>query len=144
MYGGKLHLCSAWSRCKLGNRQLLVHCSQGLFSWEAHYSWNKKIDENWAAIWQNQQKMRVRPVKTQISLGICSVWSGSLLSAWRKLGSLATHWAHSEDWSDWVDARANLSLLGACSFCWFCHVTAQMLKQILQYISYNSIHNNEL
>ena len=26
-----------------------------------------------------------------------------LLSAWRKLGSLATHWAHSEDWSDWAD-----------------------------------------
>ena len=29
---------------------------------------------------------------------------------WRKLGSLATHWAHSEDWSDWVDAQADLSL----------------------------------
>ena len=25
------------------------------------------------------------------------VWSESSLSAWRKLGSLATHWAHSED-----------------------------------------------
>ena len=25
------------------------------------------------------------------------VWSESLLSAWRKLGSLATHWAHSEN-----------------------------------------------
>ena len=41
--------------------------------------------------------MAVRPVKTQISLGICPVWSESSLSAWRKLGSLATHWAHSED-----------------------------------------------
>ena len=39
----------------------------------------------------------VRPAKTQITLGICPVWSESLLSAWRKLGSLATHWAHSED-----------------------------------------------
>ena len=29
--------------------------------------------------------------------GIRPVWSESLLSAWRKLGSLATHWAHSED-----------------------------------------------
>ena len=28
----------------------------------------------------------------------------------RKLGSLATHWAHSEDWSDWVDAQADLIL----------------------------------
>ena len=32
-------------------------------------------------------KMTVRPAKTQISLE----------SAWRKLGSWATHWAHSED-----------------------------------------------
>ena len=39
----------------------------------------------------------MRPAKTQISLGIYKVWSESLLSAWRKLGSLATHWAHSED-----------------------------------------------
>ena len=34
-------------------------------------------------------KMSVCPAKTQISL--------SSLSAWRKLGSLATHWGHSED-----------------------------------------------
>ena len=31
------------------------------------------------------------------SLGISSVWSESSLSAWRKTGSLATHWAHSKD-----------------------------------------------
>ena len=42
-------------------------------------------------------KMTVRPSKTQISLGIRPVWSESSLSAWRKLGSLATQWAHSED-----------------------------------------------
>ena len=42
-------------------------------------------------------KMCVRPAKTQISLGIRPDWSESLLSAWKKLGSLATHWAHSED-----------------------------------------------
>ena len=41
--------------------------------------------------------MTVRPAKTQIGLGIRPVWSESLLSAWRNLGSLATHWAHSED-----------------------------------------------
>ena len=38
------------------------------------------------------------------------VWSESSLSAWRNLGSLATLWARSEDWSDWVDAQADLSL----------------------------------
>ena len=41
--------------------------------------------------------MAVNPSKTQISLGIRPVWSESSLSAWRKLGSLATHWAHSID-----------------------------------------------
>ena len=50
-------------------------------------------------------KVRVRPAKTQISLGICPVWSESSLSAWRKLGPLATHWVHSEDWSDWAGPR---------------------------------------
>ena len=44
-------------------------------------------------------KMTVRPVKTQVSLKICPVWSESLLSAWRNIGSSATHWVPSEDWS---------------------------------------------
>ena len=39
----------------------------------------------------------MRPAKTQISLGVHPVWSESSLAAWRKLGSLATYWAHSED-----------------------------------------------
>ena len=42
-------------------------------------------------------KMTVRQTTNQISLGIRPVWSESLLSAWRKLGSLSTYWAHSED-----------------------------------------------
>ena len=63
-------------------------------------------------------KVGVRPAKTQISLGIRPVWSESSLSAWRKLGYLATHWAHSED-SDqtgrmprliWVFAGRTLAL----------------------------------
>ena len=37
------------------------------------------------------KKMACGPAKTQISLGIRPVWSESSLSAWRKLGSLATH-----------------------------------------------------
>ena len=60
-------------------------------------------------------KMSMRPAKTQISVGIRPVSSESSLSAWRKLGSLATHWAHSED-SDqprliWVFAGRTLILL---------------------------------
>ena len=54
------------------------------------------------------------------------VWSESLLPPWRKLGSLATHWAYSEDWSDWADAQAELSHRWVhTSFCWFCHKAAQ-------------------
>ena len=64
-------------------------------------------------------KASVRPAKTQISLGNRPVWSESSLSAWRNLGSLATHWAHSKD-SDktgrmprviWVFAGRTLTLL---------------------------------
>ena len=43
-----------------------------------------------------QTKWPMRPAKTQISLGICPVWSQSSLSAWKNLGILATHWAHSK------------------------------------------------
>ena len=35
--------------------------------------------------------------RIKISQGIHSVWSESSLSAWRKLGSLATHWVDSKD-----------------------------------------------
>ena len=66
-------------------------------------------------------KMSMRPAKTQIS----PVWSESSLSTWRKLGSLATHWAHSED----SDQTGSKSSLGAQSLCWFCHVPAQMKKE---------------
>ena len=61
----------------------------------------------------------VRPATTRIGLGIRPVWSESLLSAWRKLGSLATHWMHSEDSGQtgrmprliWVFAGCTLTLL---------------------------------
>ena len=77
-----------------------------------------------------QTKSQVRPAKTQLSLGIRPVWPEASLSAWRKLGSLPTQWAHSEDWSDWADAQANLSLRWAHShfvFCWLCHEAANMI-----------------
>ena len=75
--------------------------------------------------------MSVRPAKTQISLGIHPVWSESSLSAWRKLGSLATHWAHSND-SDQTGRTPGWSesSLGAHSFYWFCHVAAHMMTQM--------------
>ena len=73
-------------------------------------------------------KWHVHLAKTQISLGIHPVWSESSLSAWKKLGSLVTHWAYSED-SDqtgrmprliWVFAERTVILLvlsWGSSFC---------------------------
>ena len=55
-------------------------------------------------------KWHVRPVKTQISLVIRPVWSESSLPAWRNFGSLATHWAHSED-SDETGCTVTLLVL---------------------------------
>ena len=76
-------------------------------------------------------KVSVHTVKTQISLGIrpvwCPGWPESLLSAWRKPGSLAPikrtvktliRLGRCPGWSE--------SSLGAHLFCWFCHVVAHM------------------
>ena len=62
----------------------------------------------WCAIWaaaRQKHQNHVRPAKMQISLG---VRPESSLSAWRNFGSLATHWAHSEDWSDWAETLIRL------------------------------------
>ena len=47
---------------------------------------------------KKERKQHVRPSKTRISLGIRPYWSEFSLSAWRKHGSLPTHWAHIEDY----------------------------------------------
>ena len=73
-------------------------------------------------------RMTVRPAKTQISLGISPVWSVSSLSAWRKPGILATHWAHSKD-SDQTGRMTRLIWVfaGRTLIFWFCHVTAHFV-----------------
>ena len=84
--------------------------------------------------------MTVHPAKTRISLGIHPVWSESSLSAWRNLGSLATHWVQAKTlirlgghpgwfesslgsshfvgfimrWLEWASSRENLSS-GVCN-----------------------------
>ena len=63
-------------------------------------------------------KWHVRPAKTQISLGIRPVWSEFSLSAWRKLGSSATHWAHIED-SDQTGWMSRLIWVFAGRTCYF-------------------------
>ena len=86
----------------------------------------------------------VRPAKTQISLGIRPVWSESSLSARRKLGSLATHWAHSED-SDqtgrmprliWVFAgRTVILLVLTWGGSYLCLHHFSHLKDVIIYVS---------
>ena len=66
-----------------------------------------RFDNNMKSVWKVKINMsfsktkptnwHMRPAKTQISQGICPVWSESSLLAWRKLRSLVIHWAQSED-----------------------------------------------
>ena len=64
-------------------------------------------------------KWHVRPAKTQISLGIRPLcWSESSLSAWRKLGSLATLWSHRDD-SDQIGQMPRLIWVFAGRTCHF-------------------------
>ena len=45
----------------------------------------------WAVTWRQNQQTDGAPSEVSDQPGICPVWSESSLSAWRKLGSLATH-----------------------------------------------------
>ena len=55
-------------------------------------------------------KMTLSPVKTQISLGICPVWSESSLCAQWVAKDQAFFSGQLRLWSDWADAQADLSL----------------------------------
>ena len=97
-----MHQSNARHYLRWANKQLLCLIKTSNTSYSGH--WNKWYEPPHDIT----NKMDVRPAKAQISLGIRPVWSESLLSAWRKLGSLANHQAHSED-SDQT-AQAYLSL----------------------------------
>ena len=71
-------------------------------------------------------KWHVLPAKTQISLGIypvCSVFAVRMKKAW------VLSYPLSAQRRLWSDAQADLSSMGAQSFCWFCHKVAQIVKQ---------------
>ena len=79
------------------NKHFMAMINVSAYTWLtlSVYPYNINIKLNY-----NTTKSTKRPecqVKTQISLGTCPIWSESSLTAWRKLGSLATHWAHTED-----------------------------------------------
>ena len=64
-----------------------------------HFYKSKILKLKWAAARQNQQN-DVRLAKTQISLGICPVWSESLLCALWVDKDLSFPHVESEGWSD--------------------------------------------
>ena len=70
------------------------HKTHFLMAWLNFYSQYR--DLLMSRLMTKPTKWPAWPAKTQISLGICQVWSESVLSAWRNLGSLAIHWMHSE------------------------------------------------
>ena len=92
------------------------------------FAWTDERTENcipiWATPWQNQQN------------GVCA--QGTLTSAQSDQSSLCAQWvakdpgflhADSEDWSDWVDAQADLSLCWVhMPFCWLWHEVAHILN----------------
>ena len=69
-----------------------------------HFNWVKIIDQSDSIritkkghSTEKPTKWPVCPTRTQNSLDIRPVWSETLPSTWRNLGSLPTHWTHSED-----------------------------------------------
>ena len=134
------HLRDVWfsteNKCKLTS----LHCFKNLYfktnhiPYHADLKWTKSI-LLLSRLMTKPTKWHVRPAKIQISLGIRPVWSESSMSAWSKLGFLATDWAHSED-SDqtgriWVFAGRTCHFVGfvmlRLSYC-ICCISATGLK----------------
>ena len=92
-------------------------------------------------------KWRVRPAQTQISLGMRPVWSESSLSAWRKLRSLATHWAHSKDsdqtgWMPrliWVSTVCTGHFVGFVVRHLICHLVVLQSESLITKYSENTL-----
>ena len=71
-------------------------------------------------------KMNVCPAKTQISIGICPVWSESSLCAQWVVKDPSFLHADSEDWSDWADAQDDLSLRWAHN-----HIVGFVMRRLI-------------
>ena len=63
---------------------------------------------------------------TKMACVHCENSDQSSLTAGRKLGSLATHWVHSEDSDQTTGPGWSEFSLDAQSFCWFCHEAARI------------------
>ena len=120
----QLTMCAYMLVCSCVHMNPMNHCN--------------KVNEHWTnnePPHDKTNKMTCAPAKTQISLGIHPVWSESLLCA--QLVAKDTSFVHAdrEDWSDWADAKSDLSIGWAHrSFCWFCHVVADMCIHVCMFL----------
>ena len=91
-------------------------------------------------------KWHMHPAKTQISLGICPVWSVFAVGVKKYWVLSYPMSAQRSLWSDWEDAQADLSLLGAqvsllvlscCGSCYFSTMLLSLLSHKLntEYVS---------
>ena len=86
-------------------------------------------------------KWPLHPAKTQISLGICPVWPESSLSAWRTIGSSATHWAQCED-SDQTGRMPRLIWVFTVRTCHFVGYVMRYIVGLQRFIALS--HYNHL
>ena len=88
-------------------------------------------NDKWASTWQNQTKWMCAQRRLR------SEWA----SAQSDQSLLCIQWlakdpsflqADSQDWSDWADTQADLSLRWVhMQFCWFCRTLAQIILSLL-------------
>ena len=87
----------------------------------AHFKDRQTESHKMSHLMTKPTKLHVRPAKTQISLGICPVWSESLLCAqWVAKGPSFLHVDREHSDQTWSLCWAHMAL------CWFCHAAAQM------------------
>ena len=65
---------------------------------------------------------------------LCPVWSGSSLSTWSKLRSLATHWAHNEDSDQTVRMPRLIWVFIGCT----CHFVGFVMRRFIRLWLLNS------
>ena len=106
-----------------GEPDYSLHCLS--FSLQALLWWQNLIVQNRATTCQKQQN-ECAPSEDTVQSGhppprLIWVFAVSMKKPWVLSYPLS---AQRRLWSDWEDAQADLSSLGAHSFCWFCHVVA--------------------
>ena len=69
----------------------------------------RQFFNKWDMTWQNHQN-GCAPSKDSDQHGHPPSLNRVFAARMKNLGFLASHWAHSKDWSDWVNAQADLSL----------------------------------